>query len=88
MIHHRDRLVQYLSIRYTDKITKSGVKASVGITGYSYDNTLAETVNRLYKSKVIKYVMENWDGVSDIELATLEWRICSFSVLVIFKSLF
>ena len=73
VIHHSDRGVQYLSIRYTDKMADSGVIASVGTTGDSYDNALAETVNRLYKAEVIHYLKENWHGVNDVELATLGW---------------
>ena len=73
MIHHSDRGVQYLSIRYTDKMKDSSIIASVGTTGDSYDNALAETVNGLYKSEVIDYLKENWTGVNDVELATLEW---------------
>ena len=34
---------------------------------------LAETVNGLYKSEVIEYLKEQWHGVNDVELATLEW---------------
>ena len=73
VIHHSDRGVQYLSIRYTDKMSTSGVIASVGTTGDSYDNALAETVNGLYKSEVIHYLKQNWNGVNDVEMATLEW---------------
>ncbi|WP_289047818.1 IS3 family transposase [uncultured Psychrobacter sp.] len=73
VIHHSDRGVQYLSIRYTDKMADCGVIASVGTTGDSYDNALAETVNGLYKSEVIHYLKQNWTGVNDVELATLEW---------------
>ena len=73
VIHHSDRGVQYLSIRYTDKMADSGVIASVGTTGDSYDNALAETVNGLYKSEVIHYLKKSWNGVNDVELATLEW---------------
>ena len=73
VIHHSDRRVQYLSIRYTDKMTDSGIIASVGTTGDSYDNTLAETVNGLYKSEVIHYLKQDWTSISDVELATLEW---------------
>ena len=73
VIHHSDRGVQYLSIRYTDKMADCGVIASVGTTGDSYDNALAETVNGLYKTEVIHYLKENWHGVNDVELATLEW---------------
>ena len=73
VIHHSDRGVQYLSIRYTDKMKDSGVIASVGTTGDSYDNALAETVNGLYKSEVIHYLKQNWNGINDVELATLKW---------------
>ena len=73
VIHHSDRGVQYLSIRYTSRMKDSGIIASVGTTGDSYDNALAETVNGLYKSEVIHYLKESWTGVNDVELATLEW---------------
>jgi transposase InsO family protein len=72
VIHHSDREVQYLSIRYTDKMNDSGVTASVGTTGDSYDNALSETVNGLYKSEVIHYLKQKWTGINDVELATLE----------------
>ena len=76
VIHHSDRGVQYLSIRYTDKMKDSGGIASVGTTGDSYNNALAETVNGLYKSEVIHYLKESWNGIKDVELATLEWVDC------------
>ncbi len=72
VIHHSDRGVQYLSIRYTDKMKDSGVIASVGTTGDACDNALAETVNGLYKSEVIHYLKESWNGINDVELETLE----------------
>ena len=58
VIHHSDRGVQYLSMRYTSSMADCGVIASVGKTGDSYDNALAETVNGLYKSEVIEYLKE------------------------------
>jgi len=73
VIYHSDRGSQYLSIRYTDRMAEVGVQASVGTTGDSYDNALAETVNGLYKTEVIHYLKEQWNGVNDVELATLEW---------------
>ena len=51
----------------------TSVIASVGTTGDSYDNALAETVNGLYKSEEIEYLKEDWTGVNDVELAILEW---------------
>jgi len=73
VIHHSNRGVQYLSIRYTSRMTDSGIIASVGTIGDSYDNALAETVNGLYRSEVIEYLQDQWHGVNDAELATLEW---------------
>lgn len=73
VLHHSDRGVQYLSVCYRDKMVESGVIASVGTTGDSYDNALAETVNGLYKSEVIEYLKQNWPSVNDVELVTLEW---------------
>ncbi len=72
VIHHRDRGVHYLFIRYTISMADSDMIASVGITGDSYDNALAETVNGYYRSEVIYYLKENWTGVNDVELTTLE----------------
>ena len=53
-------------------MAEAGVIASVGTTGDSYDNVLAETANRLHKSEVIHYLKKIWNGVNDVELATLE----------------
>src|SRR5207245_6544329 len=44
LIHHSDRGVQYLSIRYTERLAEAGIEPSVGSTGDSYDNALAESV--------------------------------------------
>ena len=53
LIHHSDRGVQYLSIRYADRLAEVGIAPSVGSVGDSYDNALAETINGLYKTEVI-----------------------------------
>ncbi|EXC05413.1 integrase core domain protein [Acinetobacter baumannii 4749] len=73
MIHHSDRGVQYLSIRYTHRLEAANLRASVGTTGDSYDNALAETVNGLYKTEVIEYLKADWQGLADVQLATLNW---------------
>jgi putative transposase len=46
LIHHSDRGVQYLSIKYTLRLVEAGIEASVGSVGDSYDNALAETLHR------------------------------------------
>ena len=38
-----------------------------------YTDRMTEAGNELYKSEVIHYLKESWNGVNDIELATLEW---------------
>ena len=44
LIHHSDRGSQYLSIRYTERLVDAGVDPSVGSTGDSYDNAMAESI--------------------------------------------
>jgi transposase InsO family protein len=53
LVHHSDRGVQYVSIRYTERLAEAGIEPSVGSVGDSYDNALAETINGLYKAEVI-----------------------------------
>ena len=72
LIHHSDRGVQYLSIRYTERLAEAGIEASVGSVGDSYDNALAETINGLYKAELIR-PNGPWRGIEEVEFATLEW---------------
>lgn len=72
LVHHSDRGVQYLSIRYTEKLAEAGVASSVGSKGDSYDNALAESFNGLYKSELIRHEGP-WRGLEDVEYATLEY---------------
>ena len=72
LVHHSDRGVQYLSIRYTERLGEAGAVASVGSRGDSYDNALAETVNGLFKAELIRREGP-WRTVEDVELATLRW---------------
>jgi len=72
LVHHNDRGVQYLSIRYTERLAECGVVNSVGSRGDSYDNALAETMFGLYKTELVRN-KGPWRGLDDLELATLEW---------------
>jgi putative transposase len=63
---------QYLSIRYTERLAEAGIEPSVGSTGDSYDNALAETVIGLFKTEEI-HRRGPWKGLEDVEFATLEW---------------
>lgn len=44
---------QYLSSRYTERVSEAGIEPSVSSVGDSYDNVLAETINGLFKAEVI-----------------------------------
>jgi transposase InsO family protein len=72
LVHHSDHGVQYLSIRYTERLAEAGIEPSVGSVGDSYDNALAESIIGLFKTEVIRR-LGPWRNVEDVELATLEW---------------
>ena len=72
LIHHSDRGVQYVSIRYTERLAEAGLEPSVGSVGDSYDNALAETINGLYKAEVI-HRRPSWRTREEVEWATLNW---------------
>jgi putative transposase len=72
LIHHSDRGVQYLAIRYTERLAVNGVVNSVGSRGDSYDNAMAESIFGLYKTELVRN-KGPWRGLDDLELATLEW---------------
>ena len=72
LVHHSDRGVQYLSIRYTERLAQAGIERSVGSVGDSYDNALAETIIGLYKTEVIRR-LGPWRGIDAVEYATLSW---------------
>jgi len=72
LIHHSDRGVQYVSIRYTERLAEASIEPSVGSVGDSYDNALAETIIGLYKTELIRQ-RGPWRNIDDVEYATLEW---------------
>jgi transposase InsO family protein len=72
LVHHSDRGVQYVSIKYTERLAEAGLVPSVGSVGDSYDNALAETINGLYKAEVV-WRKGPWRSFEAVELATLDW---------------
>jgi putative transposase len=72
LVHHSDRGVQYLSIRYSERLDEEGAVTSVGSKGDSYDNALAETVNGLYKTELIRR-RGPWRTVDHLEVETAKW---------------
>ena len=72
LVHHSDAGSQYLSIRYTNRLTEAGISPSVGSVGDSYDNALAESVIGLYKTELI-HKQAPWRNRDQVEYATLEY---------------
>ncbi|EOL5879356.1 IS3 family transposase [Escherichia coli] len=70
-VHHSDKGSQYVSLAYTQRLKEAGLLASTGSTGDSYDNTMAESINGLYKAEVIH--RKSWKNRAEVELATLTW---------------
>jgi hypothetical protein len=60
------------SIRYTERLAEVGIAASVGTTGDSYDNALAETINGPYKTELIKR-RGPWRTVDHVQYGTAEY---------------
>jgi putative transposase len=72
VIHHTDAGSQYTSVRFSEHLAEAGISASVGSVGDSFDNALAETINGLYKTELIKH-RGPWRTVEQVEYATAEW---------------
>lgn len=54
VVHHTDAGSQYTAVRFAEGLTGAGISGSIGSVGDSYDNALAETINGLYKTELIK----------------------------------
>jgi transposase InsO family protein len=61
-----------LRLRYTERLAGAGIEPSVGSVGGSYDNALAETINGLFKTEVIR-CRGPWRSLQAVDFATLEW---------------
>jgi putative transposase len=74
LIAHSDAGSQFTSIRYGERLSEIGAVPSIGSVGDSYDNALAEAVNALFKTELIRGPGQGpWRTVEDVELATLGW---------------
>lgn len=54
LIHHNDAGSQYTSVRFTGRLLEEGIDPSIGTVGDAHDNSLAESINGLYKTELIK----------------------------------
>ncbi|WP_244522791.1 IS3 family transposase [Geodermatophilus africanus] len=72
LIHHSDKGVQYVAVRYTQRLAEAGAVASVGSTGDSYDNALAEAFNSLFKAELVRN-RGPWRSIDELEIAVAEY---------------
>ena len=72
LTHHSDRGMQYLSIRYAERLAAAGIDISVGSVGDSYDNALAEAVIGLFKTEIVKHP-GLWQTKDRLEWETMKW---------------
>lgn len=72
LIHHSDRGVQYVAVRYTERLAEAGAVASVGSRGDSYDNAMAEAFNSLFKAELVRN-KGPWKSIDDLEIAVAEY---------------
>ncbi len=68
LVHHSDRGVQYVAVRYTERLAEAGAVASVGSRGDSYDNAMAEAFNSIFKAELVRN-KGPWQGIGDLEPA-------------------
>jgi putative transposase len=72
VLHRPVEPAQFTSIRFGERLAETGIAGSVGAVGNSFDNALAETINGLYKTELIKR-FGPWRNLDQVELATAEW---------------
>ena len=72
LVHHSDRGCQYLSLRYSERLAECGIRPSVGSSGDSYDNALAESIIGLFKTEIIRR-RGPWKSIEAVEYAVLQW---------------
>jgi putative transposase len=66
---HSDAGSQHTPVAHTERLAEIGALASIGSIGDSYDSSLAESVNGLYKTELIRR-QGPWRNAEHVELAT------------------
>jgi putative transposase len=61
----------YGSVAFSERLAEAGIPTSVGAVGSSFDNALAETINGLYKTELIK-PKGPWRTADQVGVATAE----------------
>ncbi len=69
LIHHNDAGSQYTAVRFTERLLEERINPSIGTVGDAHDNSLAESVNGLYKTELIK-PRRPWRNAAHVEAET------------------
>ncbi len=75
LIHHNDAGSQYTSVRFTERLIGEGIDPSIGVVGDAHDNALAESINGLYKTELIK-PRRPWRNAAQVSAETagyIDW---------------
>jgi len=72
LVHHNDAGSQYTSLRFTERLAEDGITPSIGTVGDAHDNALAESINGLYKTELVK-PGHPWRGVDHVSAATADY---------------
>lgn len=75
LIHHNDAGSQYTSVRFTERLLEEGIDPSIGTAGDAHDNSLAESINGLYKTELIK-PRRPWRNAAHVSVETatyIDW---------------
>lgn len=72
LIHHSDAGSRYTSVAFTEILALQGLSASIGSVGDAYDNALAESIIRLFKTEVIKQ-HGPFRTLAEVEYELMEW---------------
>ena len=59
-------------MRFTQRLLEEGIDASIGTVGDAHDNALAESINGLYKTELIK-PRRPWRNAAHVEAGTAEY---------------
>lgn len=70
-MHHSDGGVHYRTLRYVQRLEEQQAFASVRSSDDSYDNTMVEPLNSLFKAEQILN-HSPWQGIGDLEVAVAE----------------
>ena len=72
LTYHSDRGMQYVPIRYANRLAEARSDMLVGSIGDGYDNALAETVIGLFETEVVKH-LGPWKTNGQFEWETMKW---------------